>query len=202
MGNSLPLRVVTGLYKHHRIGDAGMAVSESQSGLNICLGHQATATVQINAGRNITPSRRNCWTAEPEQWKWNMYLQWRREVMSRSTSRGRRQWLMRLSVTVRACVYGLSALCVSVQALFVQNNLSFGGNWRNTARKIAETSTTRSLSPVPVDAEVLRNLAVTAKTLVYNRRTALCRRTTRMLVCQTGSGCLFVQTSLFFISCL
>lgn len=87
------------------------------------------------------------------------------------------------------CLRSQCSLCVCPGAVCTKQPL-FRRKLEKYREKIAETST------ITVDAEVLRNLAVTAKTLVYNRRTALCRRSTRMLLCQTDSGCHFVLCQL------
>lgn len=100
-----------------------------------------------------------------------------------------------LSLCVRVSTVSVLFVCLSRRCLYktaCTKQPLFRRKLEKYREKIVETSTIRSLPPVTVDAEVLRNLAVTAKTLVYNRRTALCRRTTRMLLCQKGSGCLFV----------
>lgn len=69
------------------------------------------------------------------------------------------------------CLRSQCSLCVCPGAVCTKQPL-FRRKLKKCREKIAETSTIRSLSPVTVDAEVLRNLAITAKTLVYNRRTA------------------------------
>lgn len=108
-------------------------------------------------------------------------------------------WCVCLSLCVRVSTVSVLFVCLSRRCLYktaCTKQPLFRRKLEKYREKIAETSTVRSLSPVTVVAEVLRNLAVTAQTLVYNRRTALCRRTTLILLCQTGSGCLFVLCQL------
>lgn len=148
MENLLPQRVRTGFHWHHRIGDAGMAGSESRSGLNVCLGQQKHHTVPAK----LLNSR----AAVEVEYVFTV------EERSDESVNNQRPTVIDASACHGACVcarlYGLTVLCVSsvCSGRAAQNNLSFGGNWRNAARRCHRNRrTNRSLSPVTVDAEVL-----------------------------------------------